>query len=360
MMVTVLTILGMTLLGVSASQAARTMWQEKKEQAFYIAKSGADAVATYIIDNYNPATLTSTAITNLNNDYLKQDISLGNNTQGTFRAEVSKIDPPTPNIANMPIQIIIKSTATVGKVTNQVSITLNPDAPVVNMEHAILVRDDIKITPDNNPNSNTNVNGGKVAAGGNIINSNLIINANKQSNYAGPFPTSLPFPNGASWGPPLSVGSEINKSGYYGDYSLSSMFAINVPDNKEMHVVFNNFTASGTVINIGGSGKGIIHIYADKILGNGSLSIYNLYSAHKVILHVKQSIELKGSFLLHGVLLYAPDAEYTTATGAINLTGAMVTKNLTLLGSNDIHYDSQIANLITETRKFVRVKWSGQ
>ncbi|WP_106767475.1 pilus assembly PilX N-terminal domain-containing protein [Paenibacillus faecalis] len=354
-LVTALSILGMTLLGVSVSQASRTVYQEKKEQAFYIAKSGADAIASYIIENYNPVTLTTTAISTLNHDYLDQDIYLG---QGTFRAEVTTGAPLNP------YTIIVKSTAKVGNVTNQATLTLEPDAPIVSMNHAIFASQNINITSTSQTTIN---NGGSVVAGG-IIHEPL--NPNNKIKFpagGGPpqsgyptenFPPIIPFHNTDSW-PIEPVGAKINKSGRYKDPSPaeSVSFNIEITNNKDLYIVFDQFKPSSAIINISGTGDGIINIYANTIDIASSFTIYNL-SNKKVILYVSDTIDFVGSFNLHGVLLYAPEAEYTATNGSTSITGAMVTKNLSLNGATEVNYDANIANLISETRKFKKVKWS--
>ncbi|MGM1047376.1 MAG: DUF7305 domain-containing protein [Bacillota bacterium] len=351
-LVTALSILGMALLGVSVSQAARTVHQEKKEQAFYIAKSGADAIASYIIENYNPATLTTTAISTLHRDYLDQDIHLG---QGTFHAEVTTGAPLNP------YTIIIKSTAKVGNVTNQATLTLEPDAPIVSMNHAIFASENIDITSTSETTIN---NGGSVVAGGVIQGSDRISFPNgggpPQSGYpAENFPPVIPFPDTSSW-PLETLGATISKSGKYTDPAPapeSVSINIDITNNKDLYIVFDQFKPSTAIINITGAGDGIINIYANSIDIAASFTIYNT-SNKKVILYVKDSIKFVGSFNLHGVLLYAPEAEYTATRGSTEIRGAMVTKNLSLNGATTVNYDANIANLITGTRKFKKVKWS--
>jgi hypothetical protein len=347
-LVTALSILGMTLLGVSVSQAARTVHQEKKEQAFYIAKSGADAIASYIIDHYNPVSLDTAEITNLNAGYLEQDISLGT---GTFQATVAS----GPNDT-----IVISSKGTMGKVRNQATLVLGMDEPVVTMDHAILASKNIDLK-----NTTTQINnGGNVAAGGSIDGSiHFSAGGNMESGYNKAFPPEIPFPNTSGWVENTLTSNPITQSGYYGSLDFSTTpnmpesFSVNIPDHKDIHIVFKNIKTKGFTIDIGGAGTGIINIYVESIETNGSFSVNN-HMKKKVILHVKDSLKLVGAFNLYGILLYAPTATYTSTTGSLNLTGAMVTRDVTLTGTNLINYDASIANLIKESRKFERKNWS--
>ncbi|WP_222861051.1 DUF7305 domain-containing protein [Paenibacillus ihumii] len=344
-----LLILGASLFAVSLGQASRTIVQEKREQAFYIAKSGADAIAAYIIDNYNPVTLNDAAIAQLNNNYLNQDISFGN---GVFRAEVRR----SPSDSNA---IIINSKGTAGNISNRTTLTLGPDGPIINMNHVILAEEDI--TADG---SSAFFGGGDIAAGKSITGigaGNLIEGGTLQPGYEGVFPPEIPFPNISGSAIPLNPGTVITQSANYGNYELqgNNGFSINVIDRNDIHIIFNHFKPNGTIDILGSSGTGAIHIYANSIEVSSPFSINNL-SKKTVILHVKNSIHLNGSFTLNGVLLYAPTATYTYTNGAINLTGAMITKNLQLVGSNSITYDRDVANFINATRKFERHKWSGE
>lgn len=360
-LMTALTILGLTLLGVGLSQAARTVHQEKKEQAFYIAKSGADAIASYIIDKYNPMTLTEEAITDLNNGYLNQDISLPSPSPGTFKVTIVK-GIVTGDIINT---VNIESVGKVGNVTDKVVLSLGLDGPISKSDHAIFAFGDIDITNDSyGPPSKASVNNGNVAAEGNI-NGNLVfpVGGTATPSYTGVSPPKIPFINATSW-TKQTLGSSINESGYYGDIMInnSKVFSINA-NSKEIHVVFGEMIInSSTIINVNGSTStpdGIIHIYANSLRGTSSLTLNNTNNKN-VIFHVKDNIDLVGSFNLGGALLYAPEAEYTATSGSLVLRGAMVVKNLKMVGDNVVNYDNKFTNLVIETLKYRRIQWSSQ
>ncbi|MFD3259823.1 hypothetical protein ACE3MQ_14535 [Paenibacillus lentus] len=337
-----LIILGASLFTVSLAQASRTVLQEKREQAFYIAKSGADAIASYIIDNYRVTTLTDTAITNLNNHYLNQDISFGD---GFFRAKVSR-NPSDPNV------IVIESKGIIDNVSNRTTLTLGPDGPVINMTHAILSNGEIKVT------GGFKVwNRGDVAAVKGIegIGSSNLDGGDLQPRYTGEFPPEIPIPSDLD--PRTTLTSPITRSANYGDYEGGG-FEIRVSDGKDIHINFDKFKING-IINIRGSGTGAVHIYTNTIKSEGSFTINNL-DRKVVILYAQSSIDLKGSFDLNGVLLYAPNSTLTQGEGSVSITGAMITSNLELSGGTVVHYDETIANFINAIRKFERYKWSDE
>ncbi|WP_195572193.1 hypothetical protein [Paenibacillus sp. 1001270B_150601_E10] len=352
---TALTLLGITLLGVSVNQATRTVQQEKREQAFYLAKSGADAVASHIIDRYNPVTLNQTSIHNLNQNYLK-NIPLGS---GTFSATITK-DLNTEEVK-------ILSIGQVGSVKNQTALTLAMDAPAETMTHAIL--------SGNNINTNASIvihNGGDVAAK-NHINDNPPIHfsggGSKEASSTVDFPSPLPAPDVSEW-PVLGFknGMSMSQSGRYDSIEVagSQSFNIVVNDHREMHIVFKNVVGkmAGSLnqglltINVSGPGDGIVHLYMDKL----DLSSFNIMNSSykKVILHVSSSINLSGSGTLHGVLIFAPSVNYSNVVGTLQIQrGAMVIGDITeLKGSISIHYDAEFANLIKETRRYERHHWS--
>lgn len=339
-----LIILGASLFTVSLGQASRTVLQEKREQAFYIAKSGADAIASHIIDNYRVIALTDTAITNLNNHYLNQDIPFGN---GAFRAKVSK-DPSDSNV------IVIESTGTIDNVSNRTTLILGPDGPIMSMNHAILSKGDIKVT------GGFKVwNRGDVAAVGDIdgIEQGNLGGGELQPRYTGEFPPEIPFPSTLDPAIELRSGTTITRSANYGNYEGGG-FEIRVEDGKDIHINFDKFKING-IINIRGSGTGAVHIYTNTIESVGSFIINNL-DRRVVILYAQGSIALEGSFELNGVLLYAPNSSFTHGEGSVSITGAMITNYLELAGGTVVNYDPTVADFINAIRKFERYKWSGE
>lgn len=353
---TALTLLGITLLGVSLNQATRTMQQEKREQAFYIAKSGADAVASHIIERFNPITLDPASITDLNDNYLK-DIPLG---AGTFSATLTK-DSSTDEVK-------ILSVGKVGGVHNQTALTLAMDAPAETMTHAILSGNNISST-----GSVTIYNNGNVAAKNKINDEPDIVlyGGEKEEDSSVDFPSPLPELDDNKW-PVLEFrsGMTINKSGRYDSIEVagSQSFNIVVPDHREMHIVFKNVVGEKVgelikgelEIKVSGPGNGIVHIYMDE-LDLTNFSIKNSPSEKKIILHVKSSLNLRGSSTLQGVLIFAPSVNYSNVEGSLVIQkGAMVIGDITKLrGSITINYDPDFANLIKSTRRYVRHHWSG-
>ncbi|WP_088548628.1 pilus assembly PilX N-terminal domain-containing protein [Paenibacillus aquistagni] len=353
---TALTLLGITLLSVSLNQATRTMQQEKREQAFYIAKSGADAVASHIIERFNPVTLDTASIKDLNDHYLK-DIPFG---AGSFSATLTK-DSSTDEVK-------ILSVGKVGGVHNQTALTLAMDAPAETMTHAIL--------SGNNINTNASIvinNGGNVAAKNNINDIPAIHfsgGGKKEPSSSVEFPSPLPSPDVSAW-PVLgfSSGMTINKSGRYDSIEVagSQSFNIVVPDHREMHIVFKNVVGEKVgelikgelEIKVSGPGNGIVHIYMDE-LDLTNFLIKNS-TEKKIILHVKSSLNLRGSSTLQGVLIFAPSVNYSKVKGSLIIQkGAMVIGDITeLTGSITINYDPDFANLIKATRRYVRHHWSG-
>ncbi|AZN43347.1 hypothetical protein [Paenibacillus albus] len=92
MIATVLIILGVSLISVSANGMKREDYQEKKLQAYYLAKSGANAIADYIIKTYNYQTI-QTDMATLNSQIKNVNVRLDPlDSTRTFNVEV-KPDP---------------------------------------------------------------------------------------------------------------------------------------------------------------------------------------------------------------------------------------------------------------------------
>lgn len=358
---TALTLLGITLLGVSLNQATRTMQQEKREQAFYIAKSGADAVASHIIERFNPVTLDPTSITDLNDNYLK-DIPLG---AGSFSATLTK-DSSTDEVK-------ILSVGKVGGVHNQTALTLAMDAPAETMTHAILSGNNINtsgsVTIRNYPSKGI----GGVAAK-NEINDNPLIDISgggtREPHSSIDFPSPLPELDDNKW-PVLEFrsGMTINKSGRYDSIEVAGNqeVHINVNDHRDIHLSFSNVVGkmAGTMnqgtlsFKVSGPGDGVVHLYMDR-LDLSSLNIVNT-SLKKIVLHIKSYMNLSGTSTMAGVLIFAPSVNYAEVKGSLVIQdGAMVVGDITnLTGSIEVHYNAQFANLIKATRRYVRHHWSG-
>ncbi len=103
----VLSILVSGFLTISLAESKTAMRSEKKKQAYYIAKAGAEAVSKYIIDNPGRAE-------GLINDPISNSQALGN---GTFKVDV------TGSINNV---VNVESIGTVDNISQKVLLTLIP------------------------------------------------------------------------------------------------------------------------------------------------------------------------------------------------------------------------------------------
>ncbi|MBB6216602.1 Tfp pilus assembly protein FimT [Anaerosolibacter carboniphilus] len=121
--IAVLTVLGGALLSAAVAEAKQVGHEEKKIKAYYIARSGADATAQYIISNQS------------NEDKLEGIIGhtgTGNLAGYTFDVDVS--DNPAEET------ITIKATASVGEIKNTAQLILFYVKKVVNNEEIIEYR----------------------------------------------------------------------------------------------------------------------------------------------------------------------------------------------------------------------------
>lgn len=102
--VLILGILGTTLLFLNSTEAQQIIREEKRAQAYYIAKSGAEAMAEYII-NYPEE------VDNLTTEVSSIPTNLG---KGEFTVKLTKNDE----------EIVIESIGRVDTIKNKVSLTL--------------------------------------------------------------------------------------------------------------------------------------------------------------------------------------------------------------------------------------------
>lgn len=105
MLMGVLSVLGITMLTISLAENKQAIYQVNKTQAYYLARSGAEAVAEHIIESSSSDDIM---------DKTSKPTQLGN---GTFKVSVTKEDE----------DIVIKSTGEVHKVNQDVTLVLTPE-----------------------------------------------------------------------------------------------------------------------------------------------------------------------------------------------------------------------------------------
>ncbi len=134
-------LLGTALVSVTSSQVKEAMLQEQRVKAHYIAYSGADTVATWIIQQFNDPENTQTAIESLNALIAAGESDPTSLGSGSFSVEVSQ---------NHSGHILVSSTGNVSDSKQVVTVVLVPDytggSSLLNIDTAVFSHTGIELT----------------------------------------------------------------------------------------------------------------------------------------------------------------------------------------------------------------------
>jgi hypothetical protein len=349
LIIVVLSMLGMTLLAVSANEAVRASHHEKKTKAYYIARSGADAVAKYIVDQGK--LLDSTAIAQLER-YFVDNVTLG---EGTINI---KIEPTTS-----PMGIKIKSLGQVGNAKELVTRQLLETE--WSFPHKGLMATDPGVSAYIGAYGKLTVDGQvdevRFTTRGPMVKYDDLSSVGEEGKYisvsethppagdkakhevkALPTPPSaifpiLPIETGSLPALPITINHSVNHSKNYGDEILNGSYNIDVSERKNYKLVFDKLTLNGlglNIINHSLSPSGNVYIYANEITTTFSINaIKNIATGSNVILYVKNKIEVtyNGTAHFSRLILYAPDAELVADYGSFSFQGgSAIVKNLNI------------------------------
>lgn len=312
----VFSILGAAFLSISLSDSRHAVWNEKKEQAYYLARSGADATARWMLN-----TCSKNAADPINK--LPTENMLG---QGSFKVNVTR-DSLSPKVIRIACNAKIDSNPGVPEATGYSEVTLKEFSDVFSgqpFKNTIYADEELFM------NGNITV-GGTVQAGINI-------RATRNTTYVAEPIGKVQYPPVKV--PALDAGTlssmTINSSGYYGS------------------IIANSGTLT---INLGGSpmqvAADIIDVKKIVINGNGELSLFiiNSLNAREIMNTVPKNLTIYMSpgtvFNLNGNAggspfngyIYGPEA-LVKINGTPQIKGAIIAKNASVLGTSDIAYDS--------------------
>lgn len=395
--VAVLTVLGTVVWHYSTRDVIGASRAEKKMQAYYLARSGADALAQYITTNPD----------NIDMDkYIDSIIGIGdsqpakihNDINGTFSVRIEKSEPG----------ILITSTGEVDNIKQIASLTINKDGVLPLLDAALFSSGRISVTSKINGDVVTNSespNDINISWGGEI-NGDLIIGpkgdtrniANKnfikgdissmdtmRTYELPPFPeTPSDLPTRGSISADPNNPKVINQNGYYPSISLggSSKLTIDVGASDRI-IVVDRLSIGGnadTTINYNGGGKLILFILDTFSMGNrfpandefdpNNLIIYykgtkdfNIANSYKLtgslyvekanllmagsgsvvghILSGGKKVTINNGSVSHVKVLFAPNAHVEMAGGG-GLKGALICKSFNISNGATLKYDNSI------------------
>ncbi len=386
--IVVLTVIGSAVWQREIAEIRSTELQVNKTKAYYIARSGADMVAEYIMENHSD-------ISSISGWSNSESVFLG---EGEFQVKVT---------GSLDDKLEIESTGIVEDVQEVVNIIL-----VNNAEETTKIPDKVVFSELSLSFEGSADTSGEIAT--NSIDTDSIY-FHKPQNFAGTLyvgPTSaenlqflndninvevLSMPEEINYLPinfpevdessipvgivPESINNSeetINQSGTYNSLLIKNNGTLNfnITDNEDIIIVTDSFTNKGEiVINRDAGAKGQVKIFTDSFENKGvinsegaqnDLSVYytgdstltfsgngsmngNLFvkSADLVLTGTSnyygniysngKSVEMKGNFGSNTHLLYAPQSTITT-TGSVSFTGAIIAENFTATGNTSLTF----------------------
>jgi type II secretory pathway pseudopilin PulG len=314
----VLSILGLSLITLAVSNTKVIAYQNKTKQAYYLARSGADSVATYLIANPKDDVMLLSKTSEDNLHF----------TNGTFKVSVISLDANTMRITGKGnVSGTEKSTSavisrqTVGELLDK-AIYTNSDLDITGM----VVEGDIQ--SGGNINYKTNGHGAYDTA-----------NYSAVSNTPKYIDTVLP-PSGTT---PLYTPQDLVVSGNVQISSSCKLNSIEINQNKTLEIkaddkvvdiVVNNLTAKGN-ITITATGTGRVNLFVvnkfevqtkGHINNNDPKNLY-IYMQEGSVFHMQAGIVVKAYII-------APDADAVIQSEKSTIYGALIANKLTKNGVN--------------------------
>lgn len=322
----VLSILGVSLLQYSITDNKQVAMDKKQMQAFYIARSGADAVAQYILDNPKQA---ATLINAGKSD--SEDLG-----EGAFNVLVYG-DPGR--------EVLIKSTGTVDGVSQEATLSIDRS----NLFDAAIAADNIFIS-----GNAARINGNVVYKyrisdniGSAVIPSPYTVTQNRYLLFPpADFPSDFGLPLISGDGSIEFFGQNKQAANITVDSrgTLISMnnknHELNVPlgssnNPKDRILIVYNFELTGGEVTLHGSGR--LLLFVNSFRGGGNFRIAPGSNATIVVF-----VKAGGSFNMNGTpefrgIIYAPDA-LVNLSGNSSFTGSIVADTFTGGGNITLTY----------------------
>jgi hypothetical protein len=329
----VLSILGAALLNISVSENKQVIYQEKSKQAYYMARSGADAMASYIIQNVSNPSLIQSVI-----DKTSTHSGTGGIDSNNFKVKVTKIGSTLENL-------LINSTGIVNGVPDaNVSLTLkHVVSPILN--YGIYTNNNL--TTPKNITGDIGSNSGVVGFNGSYS-GNITLGPGATTSYAGPGTVThlsepIPFPliNESLFTVPYDGTSTIDLAAGEKRYMwVNNLSQLTVSGNGQLHLlVKNSFTLIGN----------------NSVVSQGSAKIFLYYNK-------TDTIDFKGTPSFNGVI-YAPNATVDcSGNGNGTFNGSLIAKAYNGGNSNASQYvydpTLKATDLVVNgAQTYLRISW---
>lgn len=318
LVITVMMLFGTAMYYFSTTDTVQVSRDVKKIQAYYVAKSGVDATASWIIEEFKHV------------DELSLPLNgTGSLDNGTFNVSVDVLDSGL-------IKII--SVGTVGNVKETVTLTLSQQGLFDNaLFGTAFIALKGKVTVVGNIESN-----GPVSYTGNSY-----IHEGNTKEWSDRNYPSVIFPSNTS-----TAVIEIKNNDKHIIDSNQSINKININNGGTLEFVLNNSVLKVVVNEIDAKGKvivkgtGTLILYTKEFIAGGNAEIINETGSTAsliVLLPPNGVINFGGSPSFHGVV-YGPDST-ASFSGDTSFSGAVVSGDIINNGNPTIVYDHELKDL---------------
>lgn len=331
-----LAILGAGILHVSIAETKQVSWDQKRMQAYYLAKSGASATAAWMLNPLNNGEVLIDA------GWSNPPTALG---RGEFTVSVERNQMDTS-------EIFIKSVGTVDNVEARAVLTLyeygySSTTPL--FDNVIFATYDLTLTGDTTVHGNVEA-GDQIITEGNSLNldeGDQQIEGTGRTNPAPIFPTSLPYGADADAEGNLHIeqGTKstytINTSSRYNNLILENGTLIFNTGGSTMSILVDNLDLKNGTVKI--SGGGTLWLFVNSSADFITDTNYNPPpetpaepKSLVVLLNNGCSILIPGNRVFNG-FVYGPYAT-VNLTGTDEFTGAIIGGNVNCTGTPEITY----------------------
>lgn len=309
----VLTILGASLLSVSLAETKQVVHQDKRMQAFYLARSGADTVGTYIIKNPGNAKDILGKTSSRNNQ-------LGN---GEFEVKVE---------GSADSDVYVRARGFVGNVSNTATLQLKRLSASDIFDKAIYSSEDLDIT-------GTIVNG-DIQSGGTIeysTNGHHTFTDKDYPNSKRYIQLPDPWPD-PSFHDPASIivknseAEKVNKSYKFSSIEVGQNGRLvleadsNVEIDGSIKIVVDNLIVDNS-LDIIAANKKRVELYINTKMVVTTKGVINNLDPKNLIIYLKDGskLEIQAGKVLNAYII-GPDAEVEIQSDNSTLNGAVICK----------------------------------
>jgi type II secretory pathway pseudopilin PulG len=313
----VLTILGVALLELSVSEARFTARQDRRMQAYYLAKSGVDIVSSYILKNPKETKdILDAPTSNPNNE-------LGN---GTFTVDVTEGDVSG--------EIKVKGKGTVGDVDNTSTLVMRKLSLSDIIDKALYTDEPLDIT--NMKISGDIQSGGKITykdKGNNAFNDSAYEYSSRTIQFVNLFPTNPALVKTVDKDNPYTITSDEN----YNVITIDNQGILTITTGgRDIILGVNTFNITGT-LNIDASGGGSVRIYVNNSMTVYTSGLINNAFPKNLFIYLKQgsTFIIQANMTLNGYII-GPDATVEFQSDGSVVNGAVYSDLVRKNGSSNI------------------------